>query len=165
MLGELSFSLFYLLGQVFNAFMEESVFRGVILPHLMMRFRFWQANILQSVLFGLAHLVFPLSSWANGQLTSSEAMGQAVTLLLFTTIGGLVFGYLYYRTNNLWTSLFAHFIDNSIGLFFHIQTATRINAETDILMIASLGFISLALLAWAISKRWHIPSLQPWDAN
>ncbi|HSB01760.1 MAG TPA: CPBP family intramembrane glutamic endopeptidase, partial [Anaerolineales bacterium] len=51
------FTLFYLFGQFFNTFMEESIFRGVILPHLMLRFRFWKANMLQAFLFGLAHLV------------------------------------------------------------------------------------------------------------
>jgi len=164
-LGGLSFTLFYLLGQLFNAFMEESIFRGVVLPQLMLRFRFWMANTLQAFLFGLAHLVFPLSRWANGQVTATEAAAEAVTLLLFTTVGGLVFGYLYYRTGSLWTALFAHLIDNSIGLFFHIQTVSRLNAETDILMLASLGFISLVILAWIVAKRSHLPTLQPWGTQ
>ena len=164
-MGGLFFTLSYLLGQFFNAFMEESIFRGVILPHLMLRFQFWRANGLQAFLFGLAHLVFPLSRWASGQATAAEATAEAVTLLLFTTLGGLVFGYLYYRTGSLWTSLFAHLLDNAIGLFFHIQTASRLNAETDIMMIASLGFISLVFLAWAVSKRSNLPSLKPWGTK
>jgi membrane protease YdiL (CAAX protease family) len=164
-MGGLYFTVFYLVGQLFNTFMEESIFRGVILPHLMVRYSFWKANALQAFLFGLAHLVFPLSNWASGQATAGEATAQAVTLLVFTTVGGLVFGYLYYRTDNLWTSVFAHLIDNSIGLFFHIQTASRLNAETDILMIASLGFIGLMLLAWAVSRRSGLPTLQPWGTK
>ena len=164
-MGGLYFTLFYLLGQIFNAFMEESIFRGMILPHLMLRFPFWKANVLQAFLFGLAHLVWPLGSWASGQATSGEAIAEAVTLLLFTTVGGLVFGYLYYRTGSLWTSLFAHLLDNAIGLFFHIQTASRLNAETDIMMVASLGFMSLVFLAWAVSKRSNLPSLKPWGTK
>jgi uncharacterized protein len=156
------FTLFYLFGQFFNAFMEESIFRGVILPHLMLRYSFWKANVLQALLFGLAHLVFPLHSWVIGQATAGEATAEALSLLVFTTIGGLVFGYLYYRTDSLWTAVFAHLIDNSIGLFFHLQTASRLNAETDILMLASLGFLGLMLLAWAVSRRSSLPTLQPW---
>ena len=164
-LGGLFITLFTLVGQVFNAFMEETIFRGVILPHLMLRFRFWQANVLQALLFGLAHLVFPLSSWASGQVTAGEAAAEAASLLLFTTIGGLVFGYLYYRTDSLWTAVFAHLIDNVMGLFFHIQTASRLNAETDILMFASLGFISLVILAWVVARHSHLPTLGPWGAR
>jgi membrane protease YdiL (CAAX protease family) len=159
----LFFTLFYLLGQVFNALMEESIFRGVILPHLMGRTSFWKANGLQAILFGLAHLVFPLHSWVSGQATAGQAVAEAATLLVFTTIGGLVFGYLYYRTGSLWTAVFAHLLDNIIGLFFHIQTASRLNAETDILMLASLGFVALTLLAWAVSKHANLRTLPAWE--
>jgi len=161
----LFFTLFYLLGQVFNAFTEESIFRGVILPHLMGRTSFWKANAGQAILFGLAHLVFPLQSWVSGQATAGEAVGEAVTLLIFTTMGGLVFGYLYYRTDSLWTVVFAHFLDNAIGRFFHIQTASRITAETDIMLIASLGLIGLTVLAWAVSRRASLLTLRGWDTN
>ena len=162
-MGGLYFTLFYLIGQIFNAFMEEGIFRGVMLPHFMLKFSFWKANILQAFLFGLAHLVWPLSSRVSGQATSGEAVAEAASLLIFTTVGGLVFGYLYYRTDSLWMAVFAHLIDNVVGLFFHIQTASRLNAEMDIMMIASLGFMSLVFLAWAVSKRSNLPSLKPWD--
>jgi hypothetical protein len=58
--------------------------------------------------------------------------------------------------------VFAHLTDNSIGLFFHIQTTNRLNAETDVLMLASLGFVGLVILTWAIAKRSHLPTLKPW---
>jgi membrane protease YdiL (CAAX protease family) len=163
-LGGLLFTLIYLFGQVCNALMEESIFRGVMLPHFMRRFSFWKANALQASLFALAHLVFPLSSWLSGEATAVEAGIQAVSLLVLTFIGGLVFGYLYYRTNSLWTAVLAHFTDNVIGLFFHIQTVSRINAETDILMLGSIGFISLTILVWFVSKRSRLPTLKPWGA-
>lgn len=162
-MGGLFFTAFYFIGQVVNAFTEEAIFRGVMLPHFMKRFRFWQANLLQASLFGLAHLVFPLHSWVSGQATAGEAVAEAMFLLPFTIMGGLIFGYLYYRTDSLWTAVFAHLIDNGIGLFFHLQTVNRLNAETDILMLASLGFIALVLLAWAVAKRSHLPTLKPWE--
>jgi membrane protease YdiL (CAAX protease family) len=161
-MGGLFFSSFRLVGQLFNALMEESLFRGMMLPLFMRRFRFWKANVLQAFLFGLAHLVFPLSSWVNGQATAGEAVAEAASLLISATVGGLVFGYLYYRTDSLWTAVFAHLIDNVVSHFFHIQTAIRLQAETDILMLASLGFVSLVLLARAVSRRSDLPALKPW---
>jgi hypothetical protein len=162
-MGSLFFTAFYFIGQVVNAFAEEAIFRGIMLPHFMKRFRFWQANLLQALLFGLAHLVFPLSSWIKGEATAGEAIAGAATLMFATTTGGLVFGYLYYRTGSLWTAVFAHWIDNGIGLFFHLQTVNRLNAETDILMLASLGFIALVLLASMVAKGSHLPTLKPWE--
>jgi CAAX protease family protein len=164
-MGGLFFTLFYLFGQIVNAFMEEGIFRGVMLPHLMRRFRFWQANALQAFLFGLAHLVWPLSSWVRGHATAGEAAAEAVSLLVFATVGGLVFGYLYYRTGSLWTAVFAHLIDNVIGLFFHIQTVSSLNAETEIIMLSRIGFLALVILAWIVAKRSNLPTLKPWGAN
>lgn len=161
----LFFTLFLLFGQFVNALMEESIFRGIMLPHLMLRFSFWKANALQAVLFGLAHLVWPLSSWVSGRATAGEAASEAVALLIFTTVGGLVFGYLYYRTGSLWTAVVAHLIDNSISLFFHIQTVSRLNAEADILMLASIGFITLVILARIVAKRANLPALRAWGAS
>jgi uncharacterized protein len=146
--------------------MEEIIFRGLMLPHFMRRFNFWKANILQALLFGLAHLVFPLSSWERGQATLGEALGEAATLLVSATFGGLIFGYLYYRTGNLWTAVFAHLIDNVVGLFFHIQTGSRLNAETDVLILgSSIGFIVMTVTAWAVAKRSNLPPLKPWGAD
>lgn len=161
-MGGLYFTLFFLFGQIVNALTEETIFRGVMLPHFMQRFKFWQANTLQAFLFGLAHLVWPISTLLGGQATVEDGIAEAGPLIFATFIGGLVFGYLYYRTNSLWTAIFAHLIDNAAGLFFHIQTANRINAETDILMMASIGFISLVLLARAVAKRSNLPALEPW---
>ena len=61
--------------------------------------------------------------------------------------------------------MLAHFLDNVTGRFFHIQTASRINAEMDIMLIASLGLIGLTVLAWAVSKRANLRTLQPWEIN
>ncbi len=120
---------------------------------------FWKANLAQAMLFAAAHLIWPLSSFALGQATLVDALVQALMLLVFTTIGGLLFGYLYYRTNNLWTSVFAHFIDNSVWLFIHIETSTRFNAETDVSMFGRIGFLSLALIAGFATKRAGIAPL------
>ncbi len=164
-MGGLYFTLFYLFGQIVNAFMEEGIFRGVMLPQLMRRFSFWQANALQAFLFGLAHLVWPLSSWARGQATSGEAVAEAAFLLVAATVGGLVFGYLYYRTGSLWTAWFAHLIDNITFLFFHIQIVSSLNAETEIIMLSRIGFLALVILAWIVAKRSNLPTLKAWGAN
>lgn len=161
----LFFTFCLLFGQIMNAFMEEAIFRGVMLSQLMRTFRFWNANVLQAILFGCAHLVFPLSDWISGQTTAGQAAAEAAMLLVFTTIGGLVFGYLYYRTASLWTVVLAHLIDNSIVLFFHIQTANSMRAEADVLPLASIGFIALTLLAWIVAKRDHLAPLKPWGTT
>lgn len=155
----------YFAGQILNAFGEECIFRGIVLPQFMRRMSFWKANLAQASLFAVAHLVWPLNSWAQGHATAPEAWAQAGLLMLFTAVGGLVFGYLYYRTNSLWTPLLAHLIDNSVWLFVHIETSTRFNAETDVSMLARAGFLSLVLIAWLVAKYMRNVSLKPWGTQ
>jgi uncharacterized protein len=153
---------FFIFGQIVNSFTEEGIFRGVMLPHLMRRMSFWRANALQAILFGLAHLVFPIHSWLGGKATLDEALAEAALLLVATTVGGVVFGYLYYRTGSLWTSWFAHTIDNVVLMAFHIQIVNRLNAETDIVMLARIGYLLIVILAWAIARRSNLTPLKPW---
>jgi membrane protease YdiL (CAAX protease family) len=155
----------YFAGQLLNAFTEESIFRGILLPQFMRRMSFWKANLAQALLFAMAHMVWPMSSWALGRTTFLEALAEGGLLLVFTAVGGLIFGYLYYRTNSLWTPLLAHLIDNSVGLFVHIETSTRFNAETDVAMFARVGFLSLVIIAWLVAKPSRIPPLRPWGTK
>jgi membrane protease YdiL (CAAX protease family) len=126
---------------------------------------FWKANLAQASLFAIAHLAWPLSSFSLGRETLADASAHGGTLLLFTAVGGLVFGYLYYRTNSLWTALLAHLIDNSVWLFIHIETSTRFNAETDVSLFARIGFLSLPAIAWFVAKRSGIVPLPPWRSK
>ena len=32
-------------------------------------------------------------------------------------------------------------------------------------MLATLGFLALVIVAWAVAKRSHLPTLKPWEAN
>ena len=155
----------YFAGQVLNAFTEECIFRGILLPQFMRRMSFWKANLAQALLFAIAHLVWPMSSWALGRVTLPEACAEAGLLLVFTAVGGLVFGYLYYRTNSLWTPLLAHLIDNSLWLFIHIETSTRVNAEGDVAILARVGFLSLVPIAWFVTKRSRVAPLRPWGTK
>jgi membrane protease YdiL (CAAX protease family) len=155
----------YFAGQILNALTEECIFRGILLPQFMRRVSFWKANLAQASLFAVAHLVWPMSSWALGRATVPEALSEAGLLLVFTAVGGLIFGYLYYRTNNLWTPLLAHLIDNSVWLFVHIETSTRLNAETDVAIFGRGGFLSLVLIAWFVAKPSRIRPLKAWGTE
>ena len=89
--------------------MEEGLFRGVMMKHFMLCFSAWGAIVLQAFFFAIWHLVWPLKHLIIGGISSGEAAIEALGLLLATGISGLVYGYLYYKTNNLWAAFLAHF--------------------------------------------------------
>jgi membrane protease YdiL (CAAX protease family) len=125
---------------------------------------FRRANLAQALLFAMAHLIWPWSHLALGDATPAEAIAEAVSLLVFTGFGGLIFGYLYYRTNSLWTPFLAHLIDNSVWLFLHIETSSRFDAESDVSLFGRAIFCALVLVAWFVATRSGIEVLRPWTA-
>lgn len=111
--GGLAFGLLLVAGNLINSFMEEGLFRGVMLPHFRIRMRFWQANLLQAFLFALWHLVWPLKSYLTGKASLGGALTEAWMLALATFVSGAVFGYLFYRTGSLWAPWAAHTLNNT----------------------------------------------------
>jgi len=75
-------------------FLEELFFRGIILPALERYAGFWTGLILSSVLFAFAH-GFVLAVFIQG-------------------IVGLVLGYVYLKTRNIWYCMLLHGLYNSI---------------------------------------------------
>lgn len=160
------FTAILVVGIIVNSFMEESLFRGVVLTHVMRRTTFWRANAVQAVLFGLWHLVFPLYDVLTGRATTVAAASEAVQLMLLTTSAGVVFGYLFYRTNSLWTPWLAHTMDNAVLNVFHIRTVAGLDAELGVVMLASLlGFPVVFVSAWALGTHYDIPRLKPWGVS
>ena len=102
------------------AFCEEFLFRGVILSNLMPYGRS-TAIVISSLLFGLMHGNF--------------------YQFLYTTVAGLVLGFIYVKTGSIWCSTLMHMLNNSISI---LQTAVldRFNDEyAETLWIAFEGLL------------------------
>lgn len=82
---------------------EEFIFRGVIAQSLLERFGtgragVWKACLLSGLLFGAAHLTNLLSSAPFGVLMQC----------VFAASLGTLFAAIYFRTGNLWVTVFLH---------------------------------------------------------
>ena len=98
----------FLVMAVVPPFVEELLFRGVVLGNLL-PFGKWQAILGSAVLFGLMH--------------------QSVEQLLYATVGGLVLGYIYVATRSIWPCILLHLVNNGTSV---LQAAfyARLSAET-----------------------------------
>lgn len=81
-----------LLGPAF----EEILFRGFIFGELKSGGGFWFANILQAVLFGIMHM--------------------NVIQGLYAAVAGFVFGFVYYRTENIYVAILTHILFNGSNI-------------------------------------------------
>ncbi|MEM8857138.1 MAG: type II CAAX endopeptidase family protein [Chloroflexota bacterium] len=77
-------------------FYEEVFFRGVVHNGLANRLGMWGAIIVAAILFGLIH-IFPI---------------QIITAFLL----GLVLGWLYEKSDNIWIPVLCHMVNNGIAM-------------------------------------------------
>lgn len=98
------FSIFsFFLSMALVGVAEEFIFRGVIAQSLLERFGtgragVWKACLLSGLLFGAAHLTNLLSSAPFGVLMQC----------VFAASLGTLFAAIYFRTGNLWVTVFLH---------------------------------------------------------
>jgi membrane protease YdiL (CAAX protease family) len=117
---------------------EELVFRGVLQQQLMRRISNpWLALLLSAAIFSFIHFQFE---------------GFLPRLLL----GGIL-GWLYWRTQNFWIPVCAHFFNNGfqvVGQYLYNQKLTSVDLEQDI-SIPWYAAILSATLVWFLARFIH----------
>jgi membrane protease YdiL (CAAX protease family) len=161
--GGVAFALFLLLGNFVNSFMEEGLFRGVMLRHFRVSLSFWRANFLQAAFFGIWHLNWPVKQYLTGQLDISGLASQSLIIVIATGIVGFTMGYLYLKTGNLWGPWIMHTINNSVQNMIHIQTIDGLDSDMMVFQIAlTFSLAAIILFFRALAKRLGTPELKPW---
>ncbi len=146
--GGVGFAAWLIAGNVINSFMEEGLFRGIMLTHFTRRMRFRTANVVQAALFAAWHLVWPMKAYISGDASLASLLAQTASLLLGTFVAGLVYGYLFWQTGSLWAPWLAHFLNNTTLNLVHVRTATG-DLQPAVLM-SVVVVIALAVLALAL---------------
>jgi membrane protease YdiL (CAAX protease family) len=163
--GGAAFAALLILGNVVNSFMEEGLFRGIMLPHFLQRMRFRTANLLQAGLFAAWHLVWPLKAYLTGDASVAGAVAQASLLLLGTFVAGLVYGYLFWRTDSLWAPWIAHFLNNTtLNLVQMHGTGGALQPAMVMSVVVVVALAFLVLAVEPIARRLDLPHLRPWGA-
>lgn len=165
MAGGSAFAAFLIAGNVINSFMEEGLFRGIMLPHFLQRMRFRTANVLQAALFAAWHLVWPLKAYLSGDASVAGVLAQTGSLLLGTFVAGLVYGYLFWRTDSLWTPWLAHFLNNTTLNLVQVRGSSgelQPAMVMSVVVVIALAFLALAINP--IAKQRKLSRLRPWNA-
>lgn len=163
MMGSLSFALFLVVGNFINSFMEEGLFRGVMLRHFRASLSFWRANFLQAALFALWHLNWPIKQFIVGQTNLGGAAFQAIMLVIATGIFGFAMGYLYLKTDNLWALWLVHTINNSVLNMVHIRTVEGLDSDMVLLQVMLIVcYVAIIPLFRVLAKRFQMPEVEPW---
>jgi len=102
----------------------------------------------------------------DGKADLGGAAFQAFVILLGTFVAGIVYGYLYLKTDNLWAPFLAHTINNSIFNVLFIRTSAGIQSGLEFMpfqIIFLLGNLALVPLIGYFAKRWNMSEVEPWE--
>lgn len=162
--GGLLFGLWLVFGNIINASMEEGLFRGVITRLFRVKLSFWGANWLQAGLFGIWHLPWVLRYYQMGSIkTPGEIMFAIFSNSIPQFLMGLVWGYLYLKTDNLWAPWIAHFLANSVSNYLHITSINGLDSDFAIRMSVYTVAVMLGMfLVRVLAEKFHLPEVKPW---
>lgn len=165
MSGGLLFGIWLLLANLVNSAMEEGLFRGIMTRHFLRRFSVWGAIFLQAGFFAVWHLSWPIRHLIDGQVALGEVAFEAAALLISTLISGTVYGYLYYKTDNLWLPFIGHTINNGIFNVLFFRTSVGMQSALEFAPFTAmflLGHILLIPIIGLVANRLNTPNVKPW---
>jgi membrane protease YdiL (CAAX protease family) len=162
--GGFLFVLWMILSNVINSFMEEGLFRGVMIRLFRVKLSFWPANVLQACLFALWHLPWVLKWYQVGELEAHgglffATLSQFLPMLLI----GFVWGYFYLKTGSLWLPWIAHLLNNTVLNLVHIRTTGGLDTGPALRGPVSLivPLFGMFLVRYA-ADRFQMPEVKPW---
>lgn len=165
--GGLLFASWLVIGNFINSFMEEGLFRGVMLNLNRMRLSFGKSIWLQALLFGTWHLVWVVKWYQTGTVSTPGEIGMGIVANFLPQIClGLVWGYAYLKTENLWTAWIAHTLTNTTLNLLHVSTIDAMDPGMSIRM-TTFSIVSLLMMFVIryICNRRIMPELTGWKAQ
>ncbi|HEY9594741.1 MAG TPA: CPBP family intramembrane glutamic endopeptidase, partial [Spirochaetia bacterium] len=164
LMGAAGFALFLFVGNIVNSFAEEGLFRGVFLPLSRRKLAPWIALVFSALLFGIWHLPWAIKAVINqGGAAQADISAALVGNFVPQVLMGVVWGYLYLRTGNLWGSWTSHTLTNSALNFIHVRTAASLDAGLSLRMSIFTVLMLLGMLViWRVSRWRDLPQVQPW---
>lgn len=109
------FFLLCVLFNIVNVWMEEGVFRSLFLKMFSKTKPFMQANFIAAFLFGIWHIVMPIRSYVNGEMSFAAMVLMGIGYIILAGIMGIKWGLLYRITGNLWAGLGDHLFNNTVA--------------------------------------------------
>ena len=113
---------------IINVWMEEGLFRGFYITYLKEKIGAKGALFLAAFLFGLWHLVTPIRSVADGEMSLVTFAVMSVGYVVLSGLMGIKWGMLYEQSGSVWIGLADHFFNNCVVTnLLHVVTESGVD--------------------------------------
>ena len=113
---------------IINVWMEEGLFRGFYITYLKEKISINGALFIAAFLFGLWHLVTPIRSVMDGQMTLSAFAVMSIGYVVLSALMGIKWGLLFEQSGSVWIGLADHFFNNCVVTnLLHVVTDTGVD--------------------------------------
>ena len=141
------FVLMCIFFNIINVWMEEGVFRGFFIKYISCGHDRKKALYISSLLFGLWHLVTPVRSLLDGDMSHTEFAVMSVGYVVLSMLMGIKWGLLYQMSGNIWIGMADHFFNNCVVTnLLHVVTADGVD-EMQIIRVITGELISFIAVA------------------
>lgn len=159
-IGGTSFAMVVIciIGNIVNVWAEEGLFRGLFFQMMKTSFSEKQSNFIQSLLFGLWHIVTVIVWLLDGSINIPTACFMAVGYVILSGVLAYEWGLCLALTGTIWAGASEHFFNNFITNSLHMVTDTGID-EIQILRIVLSNALSLTfvMIISKFAKRRKLP--------
>ncbi len=163
--------MYFFIFYIINSFMEEGVFRGLMMRCFMTKYNVNVANGIQAVFFGFWHIVWPINYLINGWMDPITAGWFSVYYVVSSFGFGIVTGYMFQKTRSLTGPIVLHTLWN-FTIFMSVITygvppgwAVNIFLYGTMLAVEYIGLAITFLIIKEFSRQRKLPELTPWDAT
>ena len=140
------FFLLCVLFNVINVWMEEGVFRGLFIKTFSETKSFMRANYIAAFLFGIWHIVMPIRSYVNGEMSFAAMLLMSIGYIILAGVMGIKWGLLYRMTGNLWAGLGDHLFNNTVATNMLHVVSLKGADELQIVRIMAAQIISFGFV-------------------
>lgn len=114
-----------------SPFIEEIIFRVVIISQISKRYSVKAGVIVSSLLFGVVHLM-------NGQLS----VLSAIQLIIAGTLIGIFLSLVYVKENSVWASFTIHSLYNGVGSIIPVDTQVTSDWPIEFVLKTDNAFVT-----------------------
>ncbi len=99
---------------IINVWMEEGLFRGFYMTYLRRERSKKAALLIAALLFGVWHLVTPLRSVLDGDMSPAAFAVMSIGYVALSAVMGVKWGILYNMSGTVWIGMADHFFNNCV---------------------------------------------------